>query len=136
MFGVTSALQVMNVGESEATVELIVSDPTGEPIDCGAQCRTTIAAGHGYRWWLGDLDDTTDRWYGSAWIESDQPLAAVVADMPVAAWLDLSMYTGLRAPGEDPTTYLDHHMPLALNQAELGSDVSPKSVYLPKLQNP
>jgi hypothetical protein len=97
---ITTPIQVQNLGGSAASVTLEVKDNRGVTIDCGADCTATIPPNGSRLWWPSDIAAWPANSYGSAIVTSDQPVAAIVADMSFAGLQDIAAYHGLVDNGQ------------------------------------
>jgi hypothetical protein len=95
----TTGIQAMNVGTAPANVRLTVSDSNSAQIACGPACSTTIQPNASYTWYPPNVAGLKDRRnvYGSAVLESDQPLAVIVNDFSENGQFDSSIYNGIKA---------------------------------------
>ncbi len=95
----TTAIQVQNLADAPAAVTLRVRDSRGTDIPCDAACSGTIPPGASRLWWPMDISAWPAGTYGEAWIDSDQPVAAVVNDLSLDNGLDQAAYVGLPGSG-------------------------------------
>jgi hypothetical protein len=101
--GSSSELWVLNAGTAPATAVLAPVESAGpRPVACQPDCTATIAPGEAQRWWLPDLADFGDGLAGFGTVTADQPLVAVVLDVPVAGISDLSAYAGIAEAAAGP----------------------------------
>lgn len=91
----SSLIAAYNPGPQAAQVALQVSAASGQALPCQPDCLRTIPAGGATLWDLGAIAALTDNSYGSAWIESDQPLLSAVLE---TGSIDATLYNGLPAP--------------------------------------
>jgi hypothetical protein len=129
----SSSIHVLNAGPLTATATLTLTEPGGNTVACGAPCRVQIPAGAGQTWSLDDLTGTTDGLWYSARLQADQPLAAVVRDLPLADTWDLASYAGVRI-GEAVPGALLHPIVLSENCPALMP--SPTEVPVPTATHP
>ncbi|MCE7938563.1 hypothetical protein DCC79_13855 [bacterium] len=95
----TTAIQVQNLGPAPANVTLHVRDNNGVPVTCGSDCTVSVPPGGSRLWWPPDIAAWPANTFGSAWIESDQPVAAVVDDLSLTGTYDQAIYVGLTDRG-------------------------------------
>lgn len=95
----TTGIQVMNVGDAAAHVALMFFDNTGRRLNtCGDACKATIppfAAASFYP--SAALNAMPVGMYGSAVVESDEPVVAIVNDVSEAGTVDMATYNGINA---------------------------------------
>ncbi len=101
-----SGVHVVNLGPQDAHASLRLRESSGNPITLGTDADRVVAPGETGTWYLPDMEAVPDDSYGSARIESDQPVAVVVSDIPRAGIADMALYNGLNTdigfdPGED-----------------------------------
>lgn len=118
--GLTTAIMVQNMGSETAQVTVTLRDSRGSTIACGTDCEVTIPAGASRLWWPPAITTWPVNSYGTALIESDQPVAAVVDDLSLIGTFDQAVYVGL--PEGDR---LEADLPLLLMVARLGSTPTP-----------
>jgi len=95
--GLTTGIQVMNVGAGMANVTIAFAKNDGTAITgCAAQCTATIAAEASVTWWPADIGAIPDGTFGSAVVESDQPIVAIVNDFALKGGIDSAIYNGIR----------------------------------------
>jgi hypothetical protein len=96
--GLTTGIQAMNIGSGTANVTITFTKADGTVIaGCGGQCTATVPANSSANWWPGSISSITDGTYGSAVIESDQPLAVIVNDFSISGATDAATYNGIKA---------------------------------------
>jgi hypothetical protein len=99
--GLTTGISVMNVGSGTAnvTVSFTKVNPNGTttPVSCGAQCTGTVGANQTLIFWPGSMSDLENNTFGSATIQSDQPVAVIVNDVVVSGAVDMATYNGIKA---------------------------------------
>lgn len=96
----STGIQAMNIGDAPANATITFSDSTGTVISgCGADCQATIAPNGSYTWYPPAVAGIKDRpnTYGSATIESDQPLAVIVNDASPLGTIDSAIYNAIKA---------------------------------------
>lgn len=93
----STAVQVMNVGTEPTTATLAIQTPGGPLAGCGADCTATIPPGGAHLWWPPSSAALPANIYGSAVVEADQPLVAIVTDVSVNGAVDLASYVGIAA---------------------------------------
>lgn len=115
----TTAIQVQNVGDAPASVQLDLVPERGGPIACGADCTATIPP-HGSRlWWLNEVPAWPAGTYGEARVTGDRPVVAAVADMSLvtaAPAFDMVAYHGVANNGRS-----ERALPLLLNGGNIAS---------------
>lgn len=97
-----TGIQAMNIGTAAAHAKITFLDSGGAGIPGGADRTPTIAPSGSYTWYPPNVSGVQDRTnvYGSAVIESDQPLAVIVSDVSLAGRSDACVYNAVRAdPG-------------------------------------
>lgn len=93
----TTGIQAMNIGTSVANAVITFTDSNNNPIPVGQQGSATIQPGGAYTWYPPDISAINDGTYGSATIESDQPLLVIVNDASLAGTMDSAIYNGIKA---------------------------------------
>ena len=96
----STGIQAMNIGDAPANATITFSDSSGATISgCGADCQVTIASKGSYTWYPPNVQGIKDRpnVYGSATIESDQPLAVIVNDASPLGTIDSAIYNAIKA---------------------------------------
>lgn len=115
----TTAIQVQNVGDAPASVQLDLVPERGGPIACGADCTATIPP-HGSRlWWLNDVPAWPAGMVGEARVTGDRPVVAAVVDMSLglaAPLIDMVAYHGVADNGRS-----ERALPLLLNGGNVAS---------------
>jgi hypothetical protein len=95
----TTGIQVMNVTGATAEVHIDffeIQGNTSTPIQgCGAACDATIEPFSSHTWWPPNIAAIPPRTFGSAVIHSDQPIAVIVNDYPIAGGVDFATYNGV-----------------------------------------
>ena len=95
-YGQTTEIQVMNVGNAEASVRLEVLDSSGSVVACPG-CQVQLGADQAWHIDPDRIDglDERDALFGSAHLRADQPLVAVVHVIARKGGLDTASYRGL-----------------------------------------
>lgn len=95
---ITTGIQAMNIGTASARANISFTfDGTNvSGASCGA-CSQTIAAGGSYTWYPPSISQLPAGKYGSAFIDSDQPLAVIVNDASLTGAMDAAIYNGIKA---------------------------------------
>lgn len=98
--GLSTGIQAMNLGTQAATVSIRFTkqNPDGtssEVAGCSALCSVTIAPSASHTWWPPLMPALQTNSYGSAMIQSSQPLAVIVNDALVTGERDMATYNGL-----------------------------------------
>lgn len=98
---VTTGIQIMNVGDAVANVDVAFADSNGAPLNtCGAACSTTIQPKAAYTIIPGLGNNAmAANTYGSAVVSSTngQPLVVIVNDFSFTGKLDAATYNGIKA---------------------------------------
>lgn len=131
--GLSTAVQVMNLGNQATTVTLNLWDSSGQHRVCAA-CRVDLDPQHGHAFWPDDLVEFPDKTFGAARVDADQALAIVVADVSAINATDLGIYTGLAAqdslqPG--PRDVMTSYSPLLLTEGGFAPTTSSTPPYPP-----
>jgi hypothetical protein len=98
---ISTGIQAMNIGASTATAN--ISFTYGNPAttisgaSCNGQCSAQIAAGASANWYPPTMSALAAGQYGSAFIESTQPLAVIVNDASETGAFDAAIYNGIKA---------------------------------------
>lgn len=94
---ITTGIQAMNIGSAtaRATIKFTLSD--GTVIAGCSVCTQTIAPGASANWYPPSIAQLPENKYGSAFIDSDQPLAVIVNDASLTAGQDAAIYNGIKA---------------------------------------
>jgi hypothetical protein len=94
---ITTGIQAMNIGDgtARAVIKFTMSDGT-QVAGCG-ECTRTIAPGASTNWYPPTIQGLAENKYGSAFIDSDQPLAVIVNDASLTATFDAAIYNGIKA---------------------------------------
>lgn len=95
----TTLIQVQNPGDQPVTANLRVFKFDGALMDCPSGCQVLLAAGASHVWDPRQIQGWTPNSYGSARIEADGPVTAVVLDDSANQKMDMAAYTGLRDSG-------------------------------------
>ncbi len=96
--GLTTGIQAMNIGDGDANATITFKDSTGAEITgCGQDCSKTIASMAAYTWYPPAINAISDGTYGSATIESTQPLLVIVNDASLSGQMDAAIYNGIKA---------------------------------------
>jgi hypothetical protein len=93
----TTGVQVMNVGSGPADVSIqirIGSEALLVPCP-DDDCRVTIPRFHSYTWYPPGIASIPNNIVGSATIDSNQDIVAVVVDFPLAGGVDAAVYNGI-----------------------------------------
>jgi hypothetical protein len=98
--GLSTGIQAQNLGDAAANVTLRFrkQNPDGsttEVAGCGTDCQVQIAPGASYTWWPPNLNALEPNSFGSATLESDQPVAVIVNDALVTGERDMATYNGI-----------------------------------------
>ncbi len=93
----STGIQVMNLGQSAATVDLTYSIPDrpGEISGCGEVCKAEIEPLAAHSWFPPAMFPGQVNDWGSAVVESDQPIAVIVNDASATGTIDSAMYNGI-----------------------------------------
>lgn len=95
----TTLIQVQNPGTQSVTATLRVFSSNGTEMDCPSGCQLSLGAGASHTWDPRQLENWTPNSYGSARIEADGPLTAIVLDASTNQIVDLAAYAALRDDG-------------------------------------
>jgi len=118
--GLTTDVTVLNLGGAPAVVQLAMRDRLGSPVPCGAPCQATVPPGAAKVW---RPEDTTfpSNAYGSAAIESDHPIVAVVDDVSRVGTFDTATFRVAAGAVDPPDAPLEppavSRLPLVLRAA-------------------
>jgi hypothetical protein len=97
----STGIQAMNTGSAQANVTLEIKDAAGTVISgsCGGECTRTIAPNASYTWYPPGMSSQNGytNIYGSATLNSNQPLAVIVNDASGTGALDAAIYNGIKA---------------------------------------
>jgi hypothetical protein len=98
--GLSTGIQAMNLGTAPADVTISFTmqnaDGSSTPVTgCGSPCSVTIAPSASHTWWPPLLSALVPNSFGSAVIESTQPVAVIVNDALVSGERDMATYNGL-----------------------------------------
>lgn len=91
----TTGVQAMNVGTAAARATLKVYWSDGSTANCGAACQATVPPGYAFTWYPATLPAMREGDFGSAFLDSDQPLAVIVNDASAAGTMDAAIYGGI-----------------------------------------
>jgi hypothetical protein len=97
---ITTGIQAMNIGTAMARANIAFTMSDGTVISgatCGAACSQSIAAGASYTWYPPSISTLPTGRFGSAFIDSDQPLAVIVNDASLTGGMDAAIYNGIKA---------------------------------------
>jgi len=95
----TTGIQAMNIGTAAARAEIAFTLSNGTQISgagCGG-CAQTIEPGGSYTWYPPSIAALPANQFGSAFINSDQPLAVIVNDASLTGAMDAAIYNGIKA---------------------------------------
>ncbi len=99
--GLTTGISVMNVGTGQAQITVSFNqnlpNGTSQPVACGADCTQTVGANQTAIFWPGNFSEIPNNTYGSATIQSTQPVAVIVNDVNVSGVVDMATYNGIKA---------------------------------------
>jgi hypothetical protein len=109
-YQLTTGIQAMNVGTAPANASITFSQnayrstPAAVISNCTG-CTQTIQPGGSYTWYNPAISETGRDTFGSAVIESDQPLAVIVNDISLnaasaAQFFDAAIYNGIKADAQ------------------------------------
>jgi hypothetical protein len=105
----TTGIQAMNVGTAPANVEITfdkhpLSAGGGGVVSCSSNCTKTIPVGGSFTWYPPtNVNEVIPSTFGSATLESDQPLAVIVNDISNGvstdspSFFDAAIYNGIKA---------------------------------------
>jgi hypothetical protein len=95
--GLTTGISVMNVGSESANVTVAFT-PNGasQPVACTG-CSATVAPNATAIFWPPSLQGVPDGSFGSATIQSSQPVAVIVNDFSTSGAIDMATYNGIKA---------------------------------------
>jgi hypothetical protein len=97
-FALTTGIAVMNVGDETALVTLKVTasdeDGTTRPLAC-ANCVISIPPLSSGIFWPPAMESVPQSLFGSAVVESTQPVVAIVNDVSVSGAVDMATYNGI-----------------------------------------
>lgn len=98
----TTGIQAMNIGTAtaRATIAFTYGGTTVSGATCGADCQATIPVGGAYTWYPPSIAALASGQYGSAFIDSDQPLAVIVNDASLNGVMDAAIYNGIKADAQ------------------------------------
>jgi hypothetical protein len=99
---VTTGIQVMNIGDSNANVTITFSDDQGNELTgCGSPCTATVASNQAHTFYPGGggLNVMPAGTYGSAVVTSDQDIVVIVNDASEVGAIDAATYNGIKADG-------------------------------------
>jgi uncharacterized protein YegL len=103
--GLTTLLQVMNVGTLPAVVEIGLLDEDGMPIDgCGDACRASVDPESAHDWWLADLPVVPAGTMGSALVTADQPIVGTILDMRPSGDMDAGLLQPITTSAPAPAS--------------------------------
>jgi len=91
----SSGVQVMNVGDRTAAVEIEFVDARGHPVGCGAACAARVDPDGAHVFYLPSLSALPAGSYGSAIVRSDQPVVVVASEASESGRADATMYSGV-----------------------------------------
>ena len=99
---ISTGIQAMNIGTGAANVRITLKDHTGAELNAGSDATQTIEPGAAYTWFPPLMTTVATDKYGSATIESDQPLVVIVNDASFAPpnspyLMDSAIYNGIKA---------------------------------------
>lgn len=95
----TTLIQVQNPGTQSVTATLRVFMSNGTEMDCPSGCQVSLGAGASHAWDPRQFPTWTPNSYGSARIEADGPVTAIVLDASTNQTVDLAAYAALRDDG-------------------------------------
>jgi hypothetical protein len=97
---ISTGIQAMNIGTTtaRANISFTMSDGTNlSGAACGTDCQATIAPGASANWYPPGITKLLPGKFGSAFIDSDQPLAVIVNDASGNGLMDAAIYNGIKA---------------------------------------
>jgi hypothetical protein len=120
-----TGIQVLNVADAApAQVRLRFFDSDGKELAGGADHSAVIPAGSAVAWYLPAVSVVGARrgLYGSALVDSDQPVVAVITEVSLNGGSDSAAYTAIPVDGPDAPTPLWVAPPPAILAAPLSRD--------------
>ncbi len=93
----STGIQVMNIGTIPAKVVIALKNSNGQNVPIGAAAQQTIAPRSTYLWLPPYINGLPVNIYGSASLESDQPIVVVVNDASGNGKMDAAIYSGIKA---------------------------------------
>ena len=87
----------MNIGTIPAKVVIALKNSNGQNVPIGAAAQQTIAPRSTYLWLPPYINGLPVNIYGSASLESDQPIVVVVNDASGNGKMDAAIYSGIKA---------------------------------------
>jgi hypothetical protein len=99
--GLSTGISVMNLGATQASITVSFSQATpgggSQPVSCGSPCTQTVAPNSIAVFWPPAISALPTNTYGSATINSTEPVAVIVNDVNVSGAVDAATYNGLKA---------------------------------------
>jgi hypothetical protein len=100
--GLTTGISVMNVGTGDAQITVSFTQNnqggTTSPVSCPpADCTKMVGPNETAIFWPGSISAIPEGTYGSANIQSSQPVAVIVNDVNVSGIVDMATYNGIKA---------------------------------------
>jgi hypothetical protein len=95
--GLTTGISVMNVGSGQAQVTVsFTQNGQSSPLTC-SNCSQSIGPNQTAIFWPGAIDEVPSGTFGSATVQSTQPVAVIVNDVNVSGAVDMATYNGIKA---------------------------------------
>jgi len=98
--GLTTGISVMNIGSGQAQITIAFNQAQGggsTPVSCPTGCTQTVGPNETAIFWPGSISALPDGTYGSATVQSTQPVAVIVNDVNVSGAVDMATYNGIKA---------------------------------------
>jgi hypothetical protein len=98
--GLTTGISVMNIGSGQAQITVAFNENRGGqsvPVTCTSDCTQTVGPNQTAIFWPGAISALPDGTFGSATVQSTQPVAVIVNDVNVLGAVDMATYNGIKA---------------------------------------
>lgn len=99
--GLSTGLSVMNVGNAEATITVAFTQALAgggtQPVSCPTGCTQSVGPNQTAVFWPPSISALQNNTYGSAVVNSNQPVAVIVNDVNVDGSVDMATYNGIKA---------------------------------------
>jgi hypothetical protein len=101
--GLTTGISVMNVGTGQASITVSFNQTVGAtsvPVNCPTGCTQTVGPNQTAIFWPGAISALQPNTFGSATVQSTQPVAVIVNDVNISGVVDMATYNGIKADAQ------------------------------------
>lgn len=95
--GLSTGISVMNVGENVANITIAFTVAGAGPVSCSSGCTASVAPNATHIFYPPAISALENDTYGSATIQSSEPVAVIVNDAVLDGSIDMATYNGINA---------------------------------------